>query len=413
MKTYLIKTYGCKLNQAETDGLIRALPESFQKASEKKARVVILNTCGVIDKTERKIIKEIKKQKKKGKKVVVTGCLPAINPEVKSLADLSIVGNDPIDFSNKISQLFKTEGKNINGIPALTNPKSTSAIIPISTGCLGSCSYCSAKLARGKLRSYPKKEIMEKAKQVLKSGKKEIQLTSQDLGVYGMESGEPMIIDLIRGLLNLNEDFRLKLGMMNPGHVNKFFDDFLDLFESEKLYNFIHLPVQSGSEKVLKDMNRKHSVSEFKKMVGKIKSKLKNPLLSTDIIVGFPTETENDFQKTVNLIEETKPHIINITRYSERPKTEAAKLKDMPSKIKKERSRKVTKLAKKIRLNDNKKVKGQIFKTLIVRKGKNKSMLGRLPNGKAVVLSEGKVGEIAKIKIVDFKHNYLIGRNVQ
>ncbi len=412
MKKYSIKSYGCKLNQAETDGLIKILPEDFEKTSEKEAEILILNTCGVIKKTERKIIKEIKRQKKEGKTVIISGCLPAINPQVKDLADFSISGNNPDHFLRLLSGLSKKKNVSNFPIPTLTEPRSSSVIIPISTGCLGSCSYCSAKIARGELKSYPLDTILKTVKRELKKGAKEIQLTSQDLSVYGMDVGEPMIVDLIEDILNIDESFKLKLGMMNPGFLKDYFGEFLKLFKSEKLYNFIHLPVQSGSEKVLNDMRRAHSAHQFKKMAEGIKNNLENPLLSTDVIVGFPTEKKVDFEKSVNLIKKIKPHIINITRYSERPGTEAAKLKDMPSKIKKERSRKVAKLAKKIRLVDNKRSKGKIFEALIVREGKNNSLLGRLPNGKAVILNRGKIGESKKVKITDFKHNYLIGKEL-
>jgi len=180
----------------------------------------------------------------------------------------------------------------------------------------------------------------------------------------------------------------------------------------KKIYNFLHLPVQSGSDKILSKMNRMHSVEEFEEIISKVKEKRTPFLIATDIIVGFPGESEADFEKTVSLIKRTAPHIINITRYSERPGTAAEKLEDMPSRIKKERSRKLTKVSKKIRLKDNKMEKGKSYETLIVREGKKGTKLGRTPTGKAIILKDVEVGEKIKARVTGFKDNYLIGEKI-
>ncbi len=405
---YTTKTYGCKLNQSETRELEKILSGNFNKSSEKKADLVLINSCGIIKKTELKVIKEIKKMKKKGKRVVVTGCLPAMNEELKGLADLVISGNDPNKFKKKISSLFELKEEKANF--SMRKESASSVILPISTGCLGNCSYCSAKIARGKLQSYSERDIIKKVKESLNLGYKEIQLTSQDLGIYGMDKGSSALNDLLNNLISIDKKFRIKLGMMNPGFILDFFEDLLDLFQSNKLYNFLHLPVQSGDDEILKVMRRQHTVGDFINFVELIKNKYEDFLISTDIIVGFPGETEDSFNKTLHLIRKTRPHIVNITRYSKRKGTDAAKMKDMPSKIKKERSRKLTKLTKKIRLEDNQKMTGRQFEALIFREGKKDTKLARIPNGKAVVLNSGKVGTFKKIKIIDFKHNYLIGK---
>ena len=406
---YAIKTYGCKLNQSETDNLEAVLSKNFTKAKTKKADLIVLNSCGVIDKTERRVLKEAKKCKDEGKKVIITGCLPSMTNKVKEVADFTLEGNDLDEFLEKLSRLYSIEAPQERKIPTLQKEGSVSTIIPIATGCLGSCSYCSAKIARGELQSFSAHEIKRRVKKALKLGSKEIQLTSQDLGIYGMDKGKPLLNELIKDLISIEENFKIKLGMMNPGFIEDYFENFLELFKSDKLYNFLHLPVQSGADNVLDRMNRKHNVDDFIKIVDLIRSKYNNFLISTDIIVGFPGETEEQFEKTVDLIKKTRPHIINITRYSEREGTEAAKMEDMPSKIKKKRSRKLTKLAKNIRIEDNKKMVGKTFNALIFREGKEDTKLARIFNGKAVVLSKGQVGSFEAVKITDFKHNYLIG----
>lgn len=407
---YKIKTYGCKLNQAETGNLEKILSSNFKRSSLEDADIVVINSCGVIKKTERKILKEIHKFKKAEKEVIVTGCLPTISKEVKDLADLTIEGNDPKKFQRKLSELHELDNILNFEVPTKKRKDSASIILPIARGCLGNCSYCSAKIARGNLESFPVEEVVMRAKKALNQGIREIQLTSQDLGVYGMETGKPKLIELINQLIAIEDNFKIKLGMMNPGFIDDFFDDFLKLFKSDKLYNFLHLPVQSGDKDVLRRMNRKHTAENFIKLVDLIRNRYNNFLISTDIIVGFPGETEEDFSRTIDLIKETRPHIVNITRYSERPGTKAAEFKDMPSKIKKERSRKLTKLAKKIRIEDNQKMMGEKFNALIVRKGKNDTKLARIFNGKAVVLNKGKIGKTVDIQVTDYKHNYLVGK---
>ena len=406
---YNIKTYGCKLNQSETDGLRRALSKNMKEASVEDADLVVINSCGVIDKTERKVLKRSQKFKEEGKKVIITGCLPSMTKKVNAVADLTLKGNDPEKFLKKLSSIYDLEKGRESEIPALRKKGSVSSIIPVSTGCLGSCSYCSAKIARGDLVSYKVSAIKRKIEEELNSGAKEIQITSQDLSVYGMDHGKPLLVELLKSILNIEKDFKIKLGMMNPGFVDQYFDSFLELFKSDKLYNFLHIPVQSGNDRILEKMNRRHSSEDFSKLVQKIRERYKSFLISTDIIVGFPGESDSQFKDTVNLIKKTRPHIMNITRYSERSGTEAAKMEDMPSKIKKRRSRKLTKLGKKIRLEDNQKMVGKNFEALIFREGKEDTKLARIFNGKAVVLPGGKIGQKKKVKIVDFKHNYLIG----
>ncbi len=406
---YSIKTYGCKLNQSETSDLRRVLSTKFTEAPDSEADLIVINSCGVIDKTERRVLKKAKEFKKKGKTVVITGCLPSMTKKVKKVADLTLQGNDPEDFLRKISSIQEMGSLEDDGIPSLRKKGSVSAIIPISTGCLGNCSYCSAKIARGELVSYPVEKIKREVIRNLDRGAKEIQITSQDLSVYGMDTGKPLLVDLIREIINIERDFKVKLGMMNPGFVDGYFDLFLELFKSDKLYNFLHIPVQSGSDEILKKMNRRHNSGDFVKLIEKIRGRYKNFLISTDVIVGFPTESEDDFEETVDLIKKTRPHIINITRYSQRSGTEADQMKDMPSKIKKRRSRRLTKLGKEMRREDNQKMVGEEFETLIFREGKGETKLGRIFNGKAVVIPEGGPGEKKKVKIVDFKHNYLIG----
>jgi MiaB-like tRNA modifying enzyme len=417
---FFIETFGCKFNKADSE-LIRniLIEKGFKEASEKEADFVVLNTCGVVEKTERKIIKRVIELKKKGKKIIFAGCLPLISPKVcQKFADGMIGPTNILDLPKIVKKVLRGEKtKSLKQKPidkaklrCFAIPKETVvAIVPISEGCLSFCSYCATRLAKGKLRSFDKEEILENIKLALKSGAKEIQLTSQDLAIYGLDKGKFLLPELLKEISKIEGDFRVRLGMMNPKFAGKIFGKILKILGNEKFYKFLHLPLESGSNNVLKAMNRGYKVEEFLEMVSKFKRKFKNSLLATDVIVGFPIETEEDFKETVSIIKKIKPEILHIFRYSKREGTVAAKLKDFPDRIKKERSRILTKIWQEISKEKSKKYLGKEFQALITEKRGN-TFLARLPSYKAVILKEGNLGEFVKVKIVGAKPNYLIGK---
>jgi len=415
---FYLKTYGCKLNQADSELIRGLLLKDYKESSKEEADFVVLNTCGVVERTERKILKEANYLKKKGKKIIVSGCLPLISfTECSKVAD-GIIG--PTNISS-ISLIVK---KALKGEKAIDIKKkkidksdlclkkkrgereSCSTIIPIAEGCLGSCSYCATRLARKELSSFNVENIIKETKSVISSGFKEIQLTSQDLSVYGMEKGKQMLPELLEELIKIKGDFRIKLGMMNPGHAFKMIKKLLKVYESDKMYKFIHIPLQSGDDELLKKMNRGYSASDFVAVAEAFKKKFKDGIIATDIIVGHPLETEASFAKTIKVIKKIKPDIIHIFKFSKRKGTPDFKLKDYPDRIKKDRSRIVSELFENLNLEKNKKYLGKKFNVLVVEKRKNK-YLARTDSGRAVVLDKGEVGSFIKVKIVDYKWNYL------
>jgi MiaB-like tRNA modifying enzyme len=433
MAKFYLETFGCKFNKADSELIRKILIENgFKEASEKEADFVVLNTCGVVEKTERKIIKRAIELKKKRKKLIFAGCLPLISPKIcQKIADGMIGPTNILDLPKIVKKVLKGGNAKRSGKDAKRPEKAKSlkqkpidkaklrcfaipkesvvAIIPISEGCLSFCSYCATRLAKGKLRSFNKEEVLENIKIALQSGAKEIQLTSQDLAIYGLDKGKFLLPELLKEISKTEGDFRVRLGMMNPKFAKRIFGKILKILENEKFYKFLHLPLESGSNNVLKAMNRGYKVEEFLEMVSRFKRKFKNSLLATDIIVGFPTETEEDFKETVSVIKKIKPEILHIFRYSKREGTVAAKLKDFPDRIKKERSRILTKIWQEISKEKSKKYLGKEFQALITEK-RGKTFLARLPSYKAVILKEGNLGEFVKVKIVGAKPNYLIGK---
>jgi len=420
MASFYLETFGCKFNKADSELIRRILIEKgFQEASEKEADFVILVTCGVVEKTERKIVKRAIELRKKDKKIIFAGCLPLISPKICQEIAQGLIGpTNILDLPKIIKKVLRGEkAKSLKQIPidkaklqCFAIPKETVvAIVPISEGCLSFCSYCATRLAKGKLRSFDKEKILENIKIAISSGAREIQLTSQDLAIYGLDKGKFLLPELLKRISKIEGDFRVRLGMMNPKFAKKIFGKILKILENEKFYKFLHLPLEAGSNEVLKAMNRDYKVEEFLEMVSQFKRKFKNSLLATDIIVGFPTETEKDFKKTISVIKKINPEILHIFRYSKREGTEAARLKDFPDRIKKERSRILTKIWQKIAKEKAKKYLGKKFKTLITEK-REKTFLARLPSYKAVILKEGILGEFVKVKIIGAKPNYLLGK---
>jgi threonylcarbamoyladenosine tRNA methylthiotransferase CDKAL1 len=419
MEKFYLETFGCKFNQAESELIRKILRKEFEEASEKEADFVVLVTCGVVEKTERKIIKRAIKLKKRGKKIIFAGCLPLISPKICQKTADGLVGPTNVLDLPKIAKkvLKEKKAKSLKQKPidkaklrCFVIPENTcTAIIPISEGCLLYCSYCATKMAKGKLRSFDEREILKNLKIALRFGAKEIQLTSQDLAIYGLDKGKFLLPELLKKISNIEGNFRVRLGMMNPKFAKKIFKEILKILENEKFYKFLHLPLESGSNEVLKAMNRGYKVEEFLKMAEAFKRKFKNSLLATDIIVGFPTETEKDFKKTISAIKKMKPEILHIFRYSKREGTVAAKLKDFPDRIKKERSRILTRIWQEISKEKSKKYLGKKFQALITEK-RGKTFLARLPSYKAVILKEGNLGEFVKVKIIGAKPNYLIGK---
>lgn len=412
-----IETYGCTMNQSDSDIMRHILAREFKLSSVEDADVVVINSCGVIEYTERKIIRRISELKNAGKKVVLAGCLSRISKNALEFAD-AVIAPDNLE---RVAEAVKStlnggarfvEWKNVDKslLPKLRCSESAIAIVSISEGCLGHCSFCATRFARGRLRSFSMEGILKEVEKAVKEGYKEIQLTSQDTGCYGLDKGEFLLPKLLEKISKIEGDFKVRVGMMNPHHAKRQIDPLINAFQSEKIFKFLHIPVQSGDNKLLEDMRREHSVEDFLEVVESFRDNFEITL-ATDIIVGYPTETEESFWKTYELIEEVKPDIVNITRFSKRAGTLAEKLKEIPGWIVKERSRKLTELCIRIGLENNRKFLGKNLKVLITSPGK-RCMLARSDSYRAVI-TVGRLGESKNVKIGACRHNYLLDEELK
>lgn len=421
---YFIKTFGCKLNHSDSVLVEKFLNDANHEKVESinSADFVIINTCAVVNNTSDKIIKEAEKIKSFGKKIIFGGCLSMIIPEkIEAIADGIFSPTNIDDIESIIEKIKKGEksfiirNNNLDKATLLKDNKisSTSNIVSISEGCLGSCTYCATRLARKKLISFKLEDIICRVENIINDGNKEIHLTSQDLAVYGMDKNSQDLPALLNRINCIDREFKVKLGMMNPGWTIKIIDDILVEMESDKFYKLLHIPVQSGDDLLLEKMNRGYQVGDFLEIVNKFRSRFKNCVLATDIIVGHPLETEEMFDNTVKLIKDISPDIVHIFKFSKRPKTIDESLKDLPDRIKKDRSRVITGLFRDINEERNKTFIGKTEKVLVVEK-RNDSYLCRNYSGRAVVIKNAdhpiEIGNTLCVKIIDSKWNYLEGK---
>ncbi|MFH1331845.1 MAG: tRNA (N(6)-L-threonylcarbamoyladenosine(37)-C(2))-methylthiotransferase, partial [archaeon] len=317
--------------------------------SEGEADCIIVNSCGVKTVTQNKIINYVNKLSR-NKKVIVGGCLPSMIDIKKYMPKAA--GSFDTNTITRINEVIKKpttiESKEKESTISKTRIRTRKevAIIPIAQGCKGKpCTYCSVKLARGELKSYGKKEITREVEKAVKEGCKIIKLTAQDTGCWGKDTGETLP-QLLKEILIVKGEYKIRLGMMNPNYAREYLDELIQIYKHPKMMKFIHIPVQSGSNRIIKEMKREYKVEYFKKIVKRFRKEIKNVHIATDIIVGYPSESEDDFKKTVKLIKEVKPEVLNISKFAPRPKTEAAKLKQLKTEEIKKRSVELSKVYK-------------------------------------------------------------------
>jgi MiaB-like tRNA modifying enzyme len=410
-----IETYGCTQNKGDSE-ILKYLLKDFLVDSIDEADTVIVNTCGVKGQTEKKIILRISSLLE-NKRVIVSGCLPKINLNAIDERVSGIIGTNDLDrivevVLSKDKKVFISEDNRRLG-PKSSFKKirddSTSAIVQISEGCAGGCSFCCTRFARGSVHSFPIEDIVKEVSEALSNGYKEILFTSQDTAAYGIDTGETLI-DLLKKTFSINDKFMLRLGMANPNHIKEFEKELVELYKDPHMYRFLHVPVQSGDDKVLSDMNRRHTVKEFQESVSLFRENIEDLYLCTDIIVGFPTEDGHAFENTYKLIEKIRPDKINLTRFSPRPGTDSSRMKQIPTWIVKERSRRLNLLRKKISSEINRSYIGRSFEALVTEKNRDGTFTGRIYNNKPVILEDAVVGKFTEVDIEDATSTYLIGR---
>jgi MiaB-like tRNA modifying enzyme len=388
------------------------------------ADVVVYNSCAVKGPTENRIIDALKRIPLK-QKVVVAGCLPLISferllKEVRFDAAVGpAVGKGIVDVVKQVAKgkrIIEFEGA-LTAKPALDLPRVQSnpmvSVVPVNYGCLGSCAYCCVVHARGHLRSYKISEVVDRVRRDLAAGAKEFWVTSQDTACYGRDIGTNLA-ELLNALTEVEGDFHVRVGMMTPNIAAPIIDKLVEAFISGKVYKFVHLPVQSGDDQVLKRMRRFYTVNKFRGMVTVLRKEFPQLTLSTDVICGFPGETAEAFENTLKLISEVKPDVVNVSKFFARPKTAAAEMRGEfveRGEIKR-RSTLAAQLAKQVALERNQQWIGWSGKILVDEKGKVPgSWIGRNFAYKPVTVksSEALLGKTLQVMVVKAFSTHLSG----
>lgn len=320
---YQIITYGCQMNKSDSERMATELEKKGFKPAKtaSQADLIVINVCSIRQSAINRVYSKIKQMK--GKKIFLTGC---------------ILNKDKKEFRKQVDKILPFASLK-------TKPKCQSkkqAFIPIMNGCNNFCSYCVVPYVRGREYSRPTREILKQAEDLIKKGYQEITLLGQNVNSYQGEVDFPNLLKLI---CQIPGKFQIKFMTSHPKDMS---DQLIKtISQEEKISKEIHLPVQSGDNGILKKMNRGYTIGKYKRLIRKILKKIPEAKISTDIIVGFPGETEKQFQNSVKLCKEISFRQIYAAAYSPRPGTAAARLKDNISQFeKKQRKRKILELIK-------------------------------------------------------------------
>ncbi len=406
-----IETQGCSANAAESEimaGLLKTA--GFGLGEKNTADVVLINVCTV--KGESTALRAIKETKAlhPSKKLVVAGCVTQ-----RLLTKLREIDEDACVLNtHNIHNIVSVVEEAVNNTPLTAFSRQPEVkvglprvqknpvvgIIPILNSCASHCTFCSTKLVKGKLLSYPKQAILIETRRMLVNGCKELWITSQDNGAYMLDKGARELPSLLLEICKLPGDFSVRLGMTNPAHIIKMLPELLDVYRNPHMYQFLHIPIQSGNNRILALMQRENNVEEYESIITECKKAFPSMTIATDAIVGFPTETEAEFLDTVELLRKTSPDIVNISRFRVRHGTLAARMEQLPGEETKRRSRLVSSICNNISLLCNEKWLGWEGKILITEVGKEGTWIGRNFAYKQIIVAGNyTLGEQIKVKI--------------
>lgn len=399
LKLYF-ESYGCTLSKSEAGLYVnRMLNEGHELVhSPEEADLSVIGTCVVIKSTQDRMLSRIE-DLSKDSRVKVMGCLPSVSGGELGSERIEVL--KPRDFrsfySGGLDDIRIKEPSIFDGIP-------------INQGCTGSCNYCISRVARGSLVSRPIRKIVNQVEMQLQRGIREVRISSLDTAAYGIDIG-PRLPELVSGILAVKDDFMLRIGMMEPGNAGDIIDSLLDRFSDPRVFRFLHIPVQSGDDRILDSMNREYHADAFTEIVERYRSRFPDGTLSTDIISGYHGEDEESFRKTVDLLKKTRPDIVNITRFSPRPYTPDYDKKLPPSNAVKKWTKAYTDLHRDILENRYSTLVGTEQDIIITEKGKPGTSVGRDRSYRPVVV-EGDLPMYRRLRaeIVEQNGTYLIGK---
>jgi len=358
-----IETYGCAAAKSDSEIIAGILTKASHRIldninHEMTIDVIIITTCDVKLVTEQKITNRaiLLSKQYPSKKIILIGCMADNRHKKlkKLLPKASFISTHRIDeietavLSEKPILLLKTQGIVKTCLPRIRKDKQI-GIVQISEGCRGACTFCSTRLAKGTIKSFPMESIINDIENLVKDGCTKIYLTSQDTAAYGFDLEKKSLLPkLLEKISSLPGNFTVRVGMMNPDNVISTLEKFINAYRSLRIDKFLHLPIQSGNNKILQTMNRRYTVEEFMKIINEFKKAHPSIVIWTDIIVGYPGETTEQFNDTLTLLRKLKPNYTNISRFARREGTVSSKLKQFPTEILKERTHVCSELAREL-----------------------------------------------------------------
>ncbi len=438
-KKFYIETYGCQMNFSDSEIVVSVLKDNdFEITKDpKEAELIFINTCSIRDNAEQRVWKRLRelkslKKKKPELRIGVIGCmaerLKQQLMEEEKAVDL-IAGPDVYrhlpdlismaEAGQKAANVLLSEEETYAEIsPVRYASNQVTAFISIMRGCENFCAYCVVPFTRGKERSRNPETILKEATKLLEEGYREVTLLGQNVNSYHWEKGNGItgFPQLLEKIASINPLLRVRFATSHPKDIS---DQLLQVISKhENICNAIHLPVQSGSSRILKLMNRKYTREWYMDRIRTIKKYIPDCAISTDIISGFCTETEVDHKDTLSMMKWAEYDYAFMFKYSERPDTLAAKnLKDdVPEKVKSERLQEIIELQQQLSFESNKRDIDKVFKVLAEstsRRSKN-HLSGRNSQNKVVVFPKlaYKPGDYVKVRITDCTPATLIGKAV-
>lgn len=432
MAKVYIRTFGCQMNEYDSQRIASAFGELGYDLTTipEEADFAVINTCSVREKPQQKVASEIGRLKTiKNIKIGICGCVAQQEGEnfLNNYKDVSFVfGTDAMDRLYEIVDIVQKGGRICDtgvadkgiSIPLFKRTTSVSAYVTIMKGCDNFCTYCIVPYVRGVEKSRPPEEILEEIRYLGENGVKEITLLGQNVNSYGKNLDiDVSFPDLLRLVCRVDKIERIRFVTSHP---KDFSEKLINVMaEEKKIAPYLHLPLQSGSDNILKSMNRKYSYSEYREKVLMAKYKIPEIALSSDFIVGFPGETDEDFEKTLTAIKEIRYDSIFAFKYSPRPKTKAFSMDDdVLEETKRERLHRLLEAQEKISAEILQGYVGKTTDILVEGKSKKDSEIfsGRNSQNRIVNFSSNyklKIGDMVSVLITEAKKNSLFGKHVE
>lgn len=405
-----IKTFGCKVNKYNSE-LIREnliINGSIITDASDEADTIILNSCVVTEKAEKDVLKEMRRIKKSSKNIFVTGCISTSLEEKLKAMEINYFNGDFKDLREIISKVLPVDNERVTIKNTLEDfSDRTRAFVKIQSGCNQFCSYCIVPYVRGTPKSRDKGEIMNEIREILNKNYKEIVLTGTQIGLYSHESVKlsDLVEDIIESFPNLK---RLRISSIDPTLIDSKLINLMSIKDSP-LCNHLHIPLQSGSNRILKLMNRKYNIEYFLDLIEKLRNNIIDLNITTDVIVGFPSEGYSDFLDTIKAVETAKFSKVHIFPYSDRAETASYNMeKKVTETTKKQRVKELLEFSNKVSYNVKSSYIGKEVSILLESKG-----TGFSRNYLKVVLNKEddiyNTGNIISTKIRSADEKFLYG----